>query len=150
MRKLRTLKQVAKLRAKTPLVAVLRQDTRWSSTFSLFKLYFRLRGFISADDDDLADLLLRGQPSTSWRQSWRVPKHLQKEYLALLDAQALFDALLDIRSSFSERYLLSTDANIVHSPDFEEAVVKVLDGQMATLMDDELAVVVRFKRIQRP
>lgn len=37
MRKLRTLKQAAKLRTKTPLRAVLRQDTRWSSTFSMLK-----------------------------------------------------------------------------------------------------------------
>lgn len=57
MRKLRTLKQAAKLRTKTSLVPVLRQETRWSSTFSMIKRYFRLRELLSADDEDLADFL---------------------------------------------------------------------------------------------
>ncbi|KAG3241349.1 hypothetical protein PI124_g13790 [Phytophthora idaei] len=57
MRKLRTLNQAAKLRVKTPLVPVHRQDTRWSSTFSMLDRYFRLREFLSADDEDIADLL---------------------------------------------------------------------------------------------
>ncbi|OWZ16668.1 hypothetical protein PHMEG_0009505 [Phytophthora megakarya] len=47
MRKLRTLKQTAKLRSKTLLAAVIRQDTRWSSTFSMLKHYYHLREFIS-------------------------------------------------------------------------------------------------------
>ncbi|ETM43312.1 hypothetical protein L914_11187, partial [Phytophthora nicotianae] len=57
MRKLRTLNQAAKLRMKTPLMPILRQDTRWSSTFSMLERYIRLREFLSADDDDMADLL---------------------------------------------------------------------------------------------
>ncbi|KAG3140833.1 hypothetical protein PI124_g16493 [Phytophthora idaei] len=55
MRKLRTLKQAVKLRAKMPLRAVFRQDTRWASTCSMLKRYFRLREFISADE--VADFL---------------------------------------------------------------------------------------------
>ncbi|KAE9087556.1 hypothetical protein PF010_g19684 [Phytophthora fragariae] len=57
MRKLRTLKQVAKLRTKTELLPVLRQDTRWSSTFAMLKRFCRLREFVSAGDEDLADFL---------------------------------------------------------------------------------------------
>ncbi|KAG2923529.1 hypothetical protein PC117_g15715 [Phytophthora cactorum] len=34
------------LETKTPLAPVLRQDTRWSSTFSMLEHYFRLREFI--------------------------------------------------------------------------------------------------------
>ncbi|KAG3097007.1 hypothetical protein PI124_g15707 [Phytophthora idaei] len=40
-----------------PLASVLCQDTRWSSTFSMLERYFRLREFISADEEDMGDFL---------------------------------------------------------------------------------------------
>ncbi|OWZ17681.1 hypothetical protein PHMEG_0008336 [Phytophthora megakarya] len=62
MRRLRTLKQAAMLRfhensSKTLLAAVVRQDTRWSSTFSMVKRYYRLRELILVDEDDLEGFL---------------------------------------------------------------------------------------------
>ncbi|RAW31403.1 hypothetical protein PC110_g12236 [Phytophthora cactorum] len=122
MRKLRTLNQAVKLRAKTPLRAVLRQDTRWASTFSMLKRYFRLREFISADDDE----------------------GLQVEGFTLLHGRDLFDCLIEIRPSFSK--YLAPDADIVHSPEFEQAVVKVLAGEIALLNEDEAAALEPFKR----
>ncbi|ETK70879.1 hypothetical protein L915_21792 [Phytophthora nicotianae] len=68
MRKLRTLKQAAKLRTKsvvtllqpkTALQPVLRQDTRWSSSFTMLARYFRLYEHLSPDDEDLEDLIVR-------------------------------------------------------------------------------------------
>ncbi|KAJ8571855.1 hypothetical protein ON010_g4978 [Phytophthora cinnamomi] len=151
MRKLRTLKQAAKLRAKTPMAAVPRQDTRWSSTFWMLKRYFRLREFISDDDEELSDFL----PSRSAHRKLEallaslqdvesVSKHLQGDGLMLLDARVLFDELLKSHPSFTK--YLTTDADIVHSAVFELAVVKVLDDQAALLMDDEVAVLEPFKR----
>ncbi|EGZ23866.1 hypothetical protein PHYSODRAFT_484147 [Phytophthora sojae] len=153
MRKLRTLKQAAKLRAKTPLAAVLRQDTRWSSTFSMLKRYFRLRPFISADDEELADFLPSrlAHPKletllASLRDVESVSKHLQGDGLTPLDARVLFDELLKSHPSFAK--YLATDADIVHSAVFEQAVVKVLDDQAALLTDDEVAALEPFKRTQ--
>ncbi|ETO76292.1 hypothetical protein F444_08282 [Phytophthora nicotianae P1976] len=86
MRKLRTLKQAANLRTKTPLRAVLRQDTGWSSTFSMLK---RL--------EDLES----------------VSKRLQSNGLTLLDALYLFDGLMEIQPSFAKYIVhaaLLTDA----------------------------------------
>ncbi|EGZ09185.1 hypothetical protein PHYSODRAFT_525912 [Phytophthora sojae] len=147
MRKLRTLKQAAKLRAKTPLAAVLRQDTHWSSTFSMLKRYFRLRPFISADDEELADFLPSRSTHpkletllASLRDVESVSKHLQGDGLTLLDARVLFDELLKSHPSFA-KYL-------VHSAVFEQAVVKVLDDQAALLTDDEVAALEPFKRTQ--
>ncbi|OWY95672.1 hypothetical protein PHMEG_00034260, partial [Phytophthora megakarya] len=142
MRKLRTLKQAAKLRAKTPLMPVLRQDTRWASTFAMLKRYFRLREFLSADDEELADLLpsrvahrkLEGVMS-DLRCVESVSKMLQSEGLTLLDARDLFDGLLEARPSMTN--CLAPNAAIVHSPEFETAVVKVLAGKQELL--DELA-----------
>ncbi|KAG2786613.1 hypothetical protein PC116_g10761 [Phytophthora cactorum] len=95
-------------RVKTPLVSVLRQDTRWSSTFSMLDRYFRLREFLSADDEDIADLL----PSRSVHRKLEdllsklrfvesISKKLQSDGLTLLDARYLFDGLLEQRPSFS-------------------------------------------------
>ncbi|KAE9156296.1 hypothetical protein PF005_g33267, partial [Phytophthora fragariae] len=53
MVRLRTLKQSAKLRLKTPLRPVIRQDTRWSSTFCMVHRYFRLLEHLDTTDDAL-------------------------------------------------------------------------------------------------
>uniref|UniRef100_H3GGX0 HAT C-terminal dimerisation domain-containing protein n=1 Tax=Phytophthora ramorum TaxID=164328 RepID=H3GGX0_PHYRM len=137
MRKLRTLKQASKLRTKTSLAAVLRQDTRWLSTFSMLKRYFLLREFISADDEELGDYLpsrtVHRKPDvllTSLRDVESISKRLQATGLTLLDARDLSDGLLEIRPSFA-KYL--------------EAVVKVLAGQTPLLTEDEVAPLDPFK-----
>ena len=43
---LRNVKQAGKLRTKTPLCAVLRNDTRWSSTCAMLKRFFEIKDFI--------------------------------------------------------------------------------------------------------
>ncbi|GMF49392.1 unnamed protein product [Phytophthora fragariaefolia] len=109
MRKLRTLKQATKLRTKTELLPVLWQDTRWSSTFAMLKRFFRLREFISADDEDLADCM----PSRTahrklaslldnLRDVESVSKRLQADELTLLDARDLCDGLIEIRPLFAK------------------------------------------------
>ncbi|OWZ09224.1 hypothetical protein PHMEG_00018107 [Phytophthora megakarya] len=134
MRKLRTLKQAAKLRQKTSLQPVLRQETRWSSTFAMLARYFRLFEHLCPDDEDLEDLI----PSRSTHRSLRklfeelhdvesISKKLQTDGLTLLDARDLLDGLLEVQPSF--RNYLAPDAPIVHSPKFETAVVKVLGGK---------------------
>ncbi|EGZ22721.1 hypothetical protein PHYSODRAFT_490851, partial [Phytophthora sojae] len=98
---------------KTPLAAVLRQNTRWSSTFSLLKRYFRLRPFILADDEELSDFLPSRSAHrkletllASLRDVESVSKHLQ-DGLTLLDARVLFDELLESHPSFA-KYLVRT------------------------------------------
>ncbi|KAE9165784.1 hypothetical protein PF002_g31280 [Phytophthora fragariae] len=57
MVKPRTLKQSAKLRSKTSFRPVIRQDTRWSSTFAMVNRYFKLLEFLDPEDDDILHLL---------------------------------------------------------------------------------------------
>ncbi|RAW23140.1 hypothetical protein PC110_g20424 [Phytophthora cactorum] len=109
VRKLRTLNQAAKLRIKTSLVPVLRPDMRWSSTFSMLERYFRQREFC---------------------QQTMMTK-LQSDGLTLLDARDLFDGLLGLLPTFSN--YLAPDADIVHSPVVEAAVVKDLAGEATSL-----------------
>ncbi|KAG6616551.1 uncharacterized protein IUM83_12963 [Phytophthora cinnamomi] len=152
MRKLRTLRQAAKLRTKTALVPVLRQDTRWSSTFAMLKRFFRLREFLSADDEELAAYIpsrtahrkLAGLLE-SLRDVELVSKRLKDDGLTLLDARDLCDALIEIRPSFAK--YLAPDADIVHSVNFEKAVVKVLAGDAMLLAEEERATLEPFKLV---
>jgi hypothetical protein len=51
---LRNVKQAGKLRTKTKLSAVLRNDTRWSSTFQMLERFFEIKDFIDTSDGGLA------------------------------------------------------------------------------------------------
>ncbi|OWZ20358.1 hypothetical protein PHMEG_0005230 [Phytophthora megakarya] len=116
MRKLRTLKQTAKLRAKTPLMFVLQLADLLPSRVT----HRKLEGVMSE---------LRCVESVS--------KMLRSEGLTLLDARDLFDDLLEARPSMAN--YLAPNTAIVHSPEFETAVVKVLAGKQELLGADELA-----------
>eukprot|EP00644_Phytophthora_capsici_P011648 jgi/Phyca11/123222/e_gw1.50.293.1 len=124
MLKLRTLTQSAKLRAKTQLRPVIRQDTRWGSTFSMIKRYFDLLEFIDAIDDELEDLM----PSPAQNRRLRallkdltkvesVAKALQGADVSLLDARIWLDGLIAIKPHYAR--FIGPRAEIVHSPDFE-------------------------------
>ncbi|ETP11945.1 hypothetical protein F441_12598 [Phytophthora nicotianae CJ01A1] len=93
MLKLLTLTQSAKLRAITQLRPIIRQDTRWGSTFSMIKGYFDLLEFIDAIDDEFQDL----RPSPAQNRRLRallkdltkvksVAKTLQGADVSILDA----------------------------------------------------------------
>ena len=57
---LRNVKQAGKLRTKTKLSAVLRNDTRWSSTFQMLERFFEIKDFIDTSDRALAVNLSSG------------------------------------------------------------------------------------------
>ena len=59
--KLRTTKYSAKLRKRTALVPVARQETRWTSTQEMVSRYFKIKHFIeeiATGDEVLTELLL--------------------------------------------------------------------------------------------
>eukprot|EP00644_Phytophthora_capsici_P000652 jgi/Phyca11/109215/e_gw1.16.455.1 len=124
MLKLRTLTQSAKLRLKTSLRPIIRQQTRWGSTFAMLNRFFELLPFLDTDDDELAELL----PSPAVKRRLKdllgeladvesVSKALQGSDVSLLDVRVWFDALIAKKESYSN--YLAPRAEIVHSPDFE-------------------------------
>ncbi|KAG3149628.1 hypothetical protein PI126_g11922 [Phytophthora idaei] len=129
MKHLRTIKQATKLRPKTPLKSKLRQETRWWSTYSMLARYFELREFLSADDEDLADVL----PTPAVHRKLK----------------ALKEQLSDVESPSFSNYL-EPNADIVHSPDFESGVVKVLSGQVKRLSRGERSAVRLLKKAAKP
>ncbi|RLN95492.1 hypothetical protein BBJ28_00019948 [Nothophytophthora sp. Chile5] len=140
MKKLRTLNHVAKLRLKTPLRPIVRQDTRWSSTYTMVERYFCLATFLSADDDEICELLPSARSVKRLRSLHddlarieNVSKALQGTNVTMMDARVWYDGLVDVEPSF-ERYLA----------DFEVGCCKVLASEAARLTRAETIAVESF------
>ncbi|ETK82371.1 hypothetical protein F441_12480 [Phytophthora nicotianae CJ01A1] len=129
MRKLVHLSKQPSSAKKTALQPVLRQDTRWSSTFKMLARYFRL---LCKLFDELHDVE-------------SISKKLQSDGLTLLDARDLLDRLLEVHPSFGN--YLAPNAPIAHSPKFESAVVKMLGGKATRLTTAEKAQLQPFRRV---
>lgn len=134
MTQFKTLKLSNILRQKTELRPVLRCKTRWSGSYNMVKRYFELKDFIKqlADDGVISDdfvlktrtiqelqLLLQEMEKLN-----SVMLSLQSSDIDLLDSRKLFDHTLKSFPTMSS--YLATDAIIVHSPEFENAVVSLL------------------------
>ncbi|POM69793.1 Hypothetical protein PHPALM_13899 [Phytophthora palmivora] len=142
MVRLRTLKQSAKLMQKTTLRHVVRQDTRWSSTFLMVHQYFRLLEHIEATDDAVVDVLPAPASNKRLRALLNdlkkiesVSKALQADNATLLDVRVWSDGLIVIKPHYVT--YLGPRVNIVHSPDFEYGCVRVLEGKARRLTRGE-------------
>ncbi|POM64907.1 Hypothetical protein PHPALM_19499, partial [Phytophthora palmivora] len=138
MVRLRTLKQSAKLRQKTTLRPVIRQDTRWSSAFLMVNRYFRLLEHIDGTVDAVVDVLPAPASNKRLRALLNdlkkiesVSKALQADNVSFLDVRVWFDGLIAIKPHYAT--YLGPRANIVHSPDFESGCVRVLEGKASRL-----------------
>ncbi|KAG6942347.1 hypothetical protein JG688_00018167 [Phytophthora aleatoria] len=124
MKRLQTINQAAKLKLRLKL----RQNTRWESTYTMMTRHLVLREFIRADDEELAEEM----PSPATNRNLK----------------ALLGQLADAQSVAMK--LLSPNAEIVHSPDFESGVVKVLGAQAKMLTRAERSSLQPFLRRAPP
>ena len=143
MKKLRSVKKSAVLRRSTSLHPVLRNITRWSSTFAMLKRYNELRPILcEINDPEIVDLL----PSPAEERTLSkissdldlfdsVTVVLQKETIDLFDVRILFDDLIEKYPDTSS--YLSPSADIVHCPAFETGISKIVAGKSDTLTDVE-------------
>ncbi|RAW26439.1 hypothetical protein PC110_g17151 [Phytophthora cactorum] len=111
MIKLRTLTQSAKLRLKTELSPVIRQDTRWGSTFVMLQRYLRLLEFLDAEDYDLMVVMPTPAANKRLRALFKelkdiesVSKALQGRDVDLLDVRQWFDGRIAVKPQY-ERFL---------------------------------------------
>ena len=128
MKKLATLKKSGKLRKKTDLRPKIRNDTRWSSTYSMLKRYFDLQNFLDLADRDTADLLPGPSENFKLRECLEhlqkfesVSKKLQRTTCTKKESRILFDALL---SQFPELSQPLGTQGVIECPTFERAVYK--------------------------
>ncbi|KAG6967817.1 hypothetical protein JG688_00006107 [Phytophthora aleatoria] len=145
MIKLRSLNQAAKLRLKTSLRPVIRQETRWSSTFIMLDRYFKVLEFVK-DDADLEDALPTRAENrrlmalhAELTNVESVTKALQSTKVSMADARLFFDGLITLRASFAK--YLGERPDIVYAADFEAACVKVQEGRAHQLSRAQKAAV---------
>ncbi|KAG3203567.1 hypothetical protein PC128_g2509 [Phytophthora cactorum] len=142
MLKLRTSSLSAKLRLKTTLRSIIRQQTRWGSTFAMLNRYFELLPFLDTEDEAIAELLPSAVANRrlsdllgELKDVESVPKALQGGKVNLLDVRVWFDGLIAAKEQYS-RYL--------GTPDFESGCVRVLKGQVKRLTRAEKAALGPF------
>ncbi|GMF43142.1 unnamed protein product [Phytophthora fragariaefolia] len=139
MKHLSTIKCRAALRKVTPLAPVMRNATRWSSTFSMVQRYDKICGALLALDHatvakhGIAGFLLTPEETEAARTLLKslhelneVSKALQDSTLTLVGARRAFDA--EVRKYPSMKTRLASDASVVNNPALESGVVKIISG----------------------
>jgi hypothetical protein len=146
---LRQVKQAGKLRTKTSLEPIIRNVTRWSSTYEMLKRFFRIQEFIDKSDETLAMNMPSAMEMIALKDAMRDLEQFQCTTILLQDVKR---NLADVRSIFDEMldhyptmdHYLASYGGIVHSPDFESAIVKVIDDDTISLNNTEKALLQMF------
>jgi len=142
MIKLSTPLKMAKLRLRTPLRPISKNLTRWSSCFNMLERFFEIQEYLDITDPDLALLMPNCvqilQIKTVMNELNllnQLTVYLQSPSLTLLDARNCFDRVITTHPAMKQ--YLGSDAKIVHSPVFENSVVKVLNDKENDLTVEE-------------
>ncbi|ETP03122.1 hypothetical protein F441_19885 [Phytophthora nicotianae CJ01A1] len=154
MAALRTVNNRAALREHTPLAPLRPNATRWSSTYDMVARYVRIRDEIKQVDAVL-DLIPKaamhrkiGALLGDLQVFHSVTIKLQSEDLSLADVRLLFDSVLQRFPSLTSK--LGVTASIVHSPGFEAATVKIINGETGRLTTGERKAIKRFEVTASP
>ncbi|KUF85263.1 hypothetical protein AM587_10005540 [Phytophthora nicotianae] len=136
MAKLRTIKGRALLRRVSHLSPLMRNDTRWSSTYEMVERYLKLQPLIVQlghnllVEYEIQPLLLRRAEHERVKSLARdlekfegVTKELQKATLTLSAVRRLFDQVVKEFPALETR--LAATAPIVSNPNLEQGLVKI-------------------------
>ena len=153
MVELGSLKNTFKLRVKTSLCVIKRNDTRWGSTFAMLKRYLDLQPvlpqcsfkrdckdkFLTVPENrlinELADVLHKCERVSIFLQTNDAHK------VNLLSVRIAFDDLIAEIPELESK--LGPNAAVVHNPQFENAIVKLQKGE--ELSTNEKRVLSVFK-----
>ncbi|KAH9141556.1 hypothetical protein AeRB84_014268, partial [Aphanomyces euteiches] len=145
MTKLKSANKAGALRYETHLKPVIRNVTRWSSTFAMIQRYNQLRDLIDRRDKELIPFLLTPNEDDEielWEASLRrvndITIALQSDKTTLFDARALLDGVVALNLPHADPTLhITRDAKIVKCVDFECGIVKVLGDREQDLTPAE-------------
>ena len=154
MKKIRTGVNRAKLRRITHLSPIIDQETRWSSTYSMLLRYQQLKDHIKSLKvsailsilPNKKDSLQIDELTTRLAQHDSITKDLQKDDTNISIARSLFDEAIEFCPEMAAR--LSERAQIVLQPEFESALIKILDNKCETMSDAERLSVESLKKRQ--
>lgn len=154
MKKLKHIKSAGKLRRVTKLKPVLRNVTRWSSTYNMIKRYLQftqLGDRLLEIDSTLPDVLLSRtelakvtRKMETFRRLEHISKLIQAEKVTMFDVRFYFDSLMDLDDVFNEG--LKPTATIVQCPLLESAIVKIVDKKEDQLDPDEIIAARIFRK----
>jgi hypothetical protein len=146
------LKASSALRELTELVPLLENDTRWSSTYTMIKRFFRIEDELRLVDDvevpRKASLQCVRDLLPTLEKFDSIIVDLQTAGITVAYVRGTFDVLLDDFPELS--HYLAQDAEIVHVPRFESAVTKVLNNTTGDLSMDERELVQPYQKPQLP
>ena len=150
---MKNLKIAGKLRKFTELRPIQRNETRWSSTFEMVSRFLEIHSLVSPtdfyDDPSLSDFVPSHLHEISTlhvtlQKLDSITKSLQKADLDLAEVRFLFDhAILEF--PVLDEYC-GPNSKIYHSPFFEKAVVKILNGDEKSLTTEEAQSVQKLKK----
>ena len=151
MLKLKSLKRSANLRKKTPLRPILRNKTRWSSTFEMLKRFKELDPFIPQTDAELMPYILTPNEKNSLidliqnlEQIQSVTLALQKSKgITLADVRYLFDSLIEKFPVLDSYH--SKNGEIVAHKKLENGLVAIIDSKTNELTPEETSSVKDFR-----
>ncbi len=143
MKKLKNPIPAAKLRKNTLLRAKCNNATRWSSTAAMLHRFQRIKAFITKleipDIDEHVPTYREQKHMDSLCAKLQdldsVTKALQRDSLTISEVRELFDAVIEKFPHTETR--LSSNAKIVRDPAFETGIVKIQEGKLNMLSDDE-------------
>jgi len=144
MVKLRTVKHRGQLRAHTDVAPQRRNATRWTSTYTMLKSFFKLRQYIPHSADlvkYLPDQEEEQRLSSLYEDLKKFEscsKKLQDDSLTMSQVRALFDKISALYPM--TRGYLSSTAQIVECQDFENGIVKVQNGEVLADVNQSAAV----------
>jgi len=137
-----SVKQAAKLRTKTSLAPVLRNVTRWSSTFAMLKRFFEIEPFLDESEPTIAANYLTRTEIIELKKLLEdmnefevVTKQLQNPKCSLSEVRIFFDTVLESYPTMKK--YLSEDSQIIHCPAFEKGIVKIQEGNCEDLSNSE-------------
>ena len=145
------MKQAGKLRTKTSLEPITRNVTRWSSTYTMLQRFFILQEFIDQADLDIAanfpsatEMITLKSIMTHLEQFETTTKLLQDFKRNLSEVRSIFDELLKHYPAMVNH--IGPAGSIVHSPFFENAIVKVIEDEFDSLDDYERVLMEPFRQ----
>jgi hypothetical protein len=163
MMKLKDLKPGGWLRTKTRLKPISRNKTRWLSAYSMIQRYIKLEPHLRENVPlDVRPLLLSYAEHAEILEVFAEvlkPVHsvqvvIQGKDISLIDSRNLFDGLITDFGAESPHAItsfnkyLATDSHIIHNPDFENGVCKVLRHSEERLNENEIVALRKFKILE--
>jgi hypothetical protein len=160
MSKLRTIKGRALLRRVSHLSPLLRNDTRWSSTYEMVARYVKLQPAITQlghdllVDHEIQPLLLRRAEHERVKALEKdlikfegVTQALQKSTLTMSAVRRLFDQVVKEYPALKSR--LGATAQIVNNPHLEQGLVKLQRGEALTIAERSACAGFRSTALER-